>query len=262
MRITLRHQDIRQYWDERWTAVPVDAPQVNLDAYPAKYAEVVVRSGGRVLEAGCGAGRLLRHYAGKGVDIIGMDFVERVVTRLKEVDPSLRVEAGDIRTLRFPDRFFRSVLAFGLYHNLHTDLDVAITETYRVLEPGGRVCASFRADNVQTRISDWLGERKAPRSNAPRMFHKMNLTRFELDEAFARSGFTVDEIIPVENMPLLYKFRVFRAPAHKDFNESLGRREGYRLSVFAGAIQRALVRLFPNQFCNVYVLIGTRPEGT
>ena len=51
-------------------------------------------------------------------------------------------------------------MAFGLYHNLEFGLDSSIKETFRVLEPGGSVCASFRADNIQTKIVDWLTEKK------------------------------------------------------------------------------------------------------
>jgi len=132
-----------------------------------------------------------------------------------------------------------------------------------VLEPGGRVCASFRADNVQTRVNDWLAERKVQRTGeqaVAREFHKLNLTRSEFAHLFAKAGFRVEHVYAVENMPLLYKFRAFRSSGHKEFNESLGRREGYRLSYVGRLIQRLLTGVLPEQFCNVYVLIARRPH--
>ena len=66
--------------------------------------------------------------------------------------------------------------------------------------------------------------------------------------------FFVKKIRPVENMPLLYKTRLFRAQGHKTFDESLGRREGYKLSTLGQTIQGLLIGLFPHQFCNIYVL--------
>jgi ubiquinone/menaquinone biosynthesis C-methylase UbiE len=73
---------------------------------------------------------------------------------------------GDITDLRFENESFKYILAFGLYHNLEHGLDQSIKETYRVLENGGSVCASFRADNIQTKLTDWLTERRASRGGA------------------------------------------------------------------------------------------------
>ena len=87
-----------------------------------------------------------------------MDFIEVAIEKLKEIDSTLKVEVGDITALRFGSKSFKYILAFGLYHNLEHGLDQAIEETYRILEDGGSVCASFRADNIQTKLTDWLTE--------------------------------------------------------------------------------------------------------
>lgn len=236
----------------------------NSSAYPLKYAELTVRDKkGRILEAGCGAGRILRFYHERGYQIIGIDFVDVAVRKLKNIDPSLHVEVGDITNLQFADRSFKYVLAFGLYHNLEHGLEKAISETYRVLEKGGLVCASFRADNVQTRLTDWLADRRAKHRNSSgttmKYFHKMNLTRAEYEHLFVRAGFSVDSIFPVENMPILYKFAFFRTATHKDFDENKARAEGYRLSWMGRQLQNFLMRFLPNQFCNIYVAIARKP---
>ena len=84
----------------------------------------------------------------------------------------------------------------------------------------------------------------------------MNLTRTEFKTLFETAGFVVDSIIPVENMPLLYKFSFFRSSEHKVFNENLARTEGYRLSWLGQWLQNSLMFLFPMQFCNIFVLIA------
>lgn len=127
-----------------------------------------------------------------------------------------------------------------------------------MLEKGGLVCASFRADNIQTRLTDWLADRKAKNKggeNKIRSFHKMNLTRSEYEQLFTRAGFVIDFAGPVENMPILYKFAVFRSAEHKQFDENRARAEGYRLSWFGQWLQNVLMRFFADQFCNIYVLI-------
>ena len=84
----------------------------------------------------------------------------------------------------------------------------------------------------------------------------MNLTRREFSQSFEKSGFSIDSIEPVENMPILYKFSFFRATTHKQFDENIARAEGYRLSWFGQRLQNMLMFLFPDQFCNIYVLIA------
>lgn len=264
MRITYRSEDTRTYWERRWQSIPADEAAENPDVYPLRYAEETIAGdrAGRILEAGCGNGRILRFYKDAGYAITGMDYIEASIRKLREADPALDVCAGDVRALEFADATFRYVLAFGLYHNLpDDDCRRALAETLRVLQPGGRLCASYRADNLHSRLID----RQAARRHAQRAdgaeahFHKMNRTRAELTDLFRSAGFEVESVKPVENMPLLYKFGVFRARAQRAFDESLGRKQGYRLSAPGRLIQGALFRLFPDQLCNVFVVTARRP---
>ncbi|CAM5202711.1 hypothetical protein CDEN61S_00065 [Castellaniella denitrificans] len=262
MRITYRSQNIKEYWKHRWEDIPADQPMDNPDVYPLKYALMAVSNRpGKILEAGCGAGRVLRWFHENGHDIIGMDYIETAIKKLKAVDPSLQVETGDISHMRYPDRHFRYVLAFGLYHNLEHDLDKAIHETHRVLEDNGVICASFRADNIQTKITDWLADRKAKKlrgTHISKEFHKINLTKNELSRLFSGAGFSVNKILPVENMPFLYKFALFRSKHHKIFNENKARTEGYRLSTLGRFLQNIMMRFMPDQFCNIYVIFAKK----
>jgi len=263
MRVTYRHEHIKEYWARRWQAIPADEPMENIGAYPLKYAELTIQSrNGPILEAGCGAGRLLRFYKQRGYDIIGMDYIDDAVAKLKVADPELRVETGDITQLRYPDCSFSYVLAFGLYHNLEQGLDLAVQETCRVLKPGGWLCASFRADNLQTRLTDWLAEHRARNKGvaaAPARFHKLNLTKAEFRHLLERHGFVIDQVFPVENMPLPYKFSCCRSRGHKIFNEAKARTEGYRLSRLGSVVQKLLITCLPYQICNVIVIIARRP---
>lgn len=262
MRKTYRAHNTKDYWEKRWKGIPIDSAVSNTDVYPLKYAQMVVgNKTDRILEAGCGNGRVLQHYDNHGYNIEGFDYIEDVIHRLKEANPSLKVCCADVTNLNYESNSFNSILAFGLYHNLEVGLDKAIDETYRILKPNGLLCASFRADNFQNRLNDKLAEKKkTTTSKLLQFFHKLNLKKKELEKLFKKSGFVIQQILPVENMPLLYKFKFFRANNHKQFNESLGRTEGYQLSFFGRLIQGLLIKLFPNQFCNVYVLIAEKEQ--
>ncbi len=258
MRITYRARGAKEYWTSRWSDIPADSAMDNLFSYPLKYAELTIKEKtGKILEAGCGAGRILRYYHEKQYDIVGFDYIDVAIQKLKEADCTLQAEVADITALHYPNESFKYVLAFGLYHNLEKGLDKSIEETFRILEKGGSVCASFRADNIQTKLTDWLADKKKKSSaSSERFFHKRNLTKNEFEKLFKTSGFTIDAVYPVENMPILYKFRLFRSKEHKVFDENKARRDGYRLSWFGQLIQDFLMHFFPDQFCNIYVLIA------
>lgn len=251
MRITYRKLDNKHYWEKRWADINADEPMENKNVYPLKYAEMVVKDkNGVILEAGCGAGRLMRYYKDRGYNIVGIDFIEGAIAKLKEIDPTLKVEIGDITNLQFKDGIFRYILAFGLYHNLDgNNLEKSMRETFRVMEKGGEVCASFRADNIQNRLNDWLEARSRghKRDDAKdKRFHKMNLTESEFKKLFEKHNFKVKNMYTVINMPLLYKFAFFRARDHKIFDENKARKEGYKLSFCGRLITSFLLKFFPD----------------
>ena len=113
---------------------------------------------------------------------------------------------GNILNLNFKDEYFDKILAF-VHHNFHSEeLKKSINETYRVLKKGGKICASFRADNVQEFIIDWINQDK---QLINKEFHKLNLKKKEFISLFQNNGFKIDKVFSVQNMPFLYKFSFF-----------------------------------------------------
>ena len=271
MRKTYRQRDVKQYWTDRWSAVEVDDAMDNVDKYPLSCSlELLAKAAvaeTRILEAGCGTGRLVRYFHDRGHDITGIDFVSEAIDKIKASHPKLKVEPGDITNLRFDKGTFSHVLAFGLYHNFEEGpMHSALVETFRVLGPGGKLCASFRADNLQNRLNDqYFADRlhattsSAPKDTSDRQFHKINLTKAEIQRYVEKAGFVVDKIYEVENMPLLFKFKTFRHPRHKDFDEQAARREGYLLNHAGALLQYVLRKLFRRHFCNLYVVNCSKP---
>lgn len=271
MRITHRQAGHKDYWEKRWQALPVDEPMSNPDVYPLKYALLATADNpGPILEAGCGAGRILRYFQNQGREILGFDYIASVVAKLKAFDERLQVNVADVTCMPYAEGAFSSVLAFGLLHNLPMEAcQQGMSEMQRVLKPGGRVCISFRADNLQNWLNDyWLGPLSSGKKHnakntsaeqAHSAFHKMNLTVDELKALVIEAGFDIEYFDAVQNMPLLYKFALFRTKMHRQFDESLARAEGYRLSWLGSILQNVLMR-FPNAFCNLYVVVARKPR--
>ena len=89
MRITYRDKNNHDYWTKRWTDIESDKPMVNVDKYPLRYSEILIQEKNKlILEAGCGAGRILRYYHDNGYKIIGIDFVREAIDKLRKIDKS------------------------------------------------------------------------------------------------------------------------------------------------------------------------------
>jgi|GEM_PF-567026 len=262
MRITERpHGGSEKYWQNRWIQAPVDTGTLNLEKYPGKFAEKMVKMNEEpFLDAGCGVGRLVLHYHDLGLKITGMDYIKEAVNKIKNRRPDVDVMQADIMDTGFNDAQFGGVMAFGLYHSLPSGIDKALSETFRILKNGGTLVSSVRADNIQNLYIDFIEARKLP-AKGERCFHKANYSEKEYRELLEEAGFIVKDIQFVENFPFLYKFKLFRHNDHKEFSEQKARSEGYRLSWTGQRLQNFLMHFFPRQFSNIMVAFATKPSN-
>ena len=54
----------------------------------------------KILEAGCGMGIWIHYLREKGHDIIGIDYLQSTVDKVKKADPTLPVQQGDVNETR------------------------------------------------------------------------------------------------------------------------------------------------------------------
>src|SRR5262245_34760680 len=109
------------------------------------WRDVATNSRGRVLELGCGTGRVSLPLARAGVDLVGVDrsapMLERLTRQLaRSRNPHCRASRADIRALPFRSGSFRLVIApYGILQSLLTprDLTATLASVARVLGPGG-----------------------------------------------------------------------------------------------------------------------------
>jgi SAM-dependent methyltransferase len=112
---------------------------------------------GRVLELGCGTGRVCIPLARAGVDLVGIDrsasMLDRARLRASRAArfgrASARLVRGDIRSLPFRRRSFAMVLApYGILQSLTRPRDLArtLTSIAAVVKPGGTLAVDLVPD--------------------------------------------------------------------------------------------------------------------
>lgn len=100
----------------------------------------------RVLDAGCGAGRLLPVLAGLGCSVEGVDLSSGMIRRAKQDHPAYATRVASLTHLPHPDRSFDGY--FSWYSTIHSpddELPRIFGEASRVLRPGGLVLVAFQS---------------------------------------------------------------------------------------------------------------------
>ena len=96
-----------------------------------------VRGGARVLDAGCGSGKMTIPLARAGYRIVGMDLVREGLQEMRGRG-DFDLVTGDVRGLPFKDDSFDAVVCYDvLQHLLEPERARATEEIKRVLVPGG-----------------------------------------------------------------------------------------------------------------------------
>ena len=92
----------------------------------------------RVVDVGCGEGRLPRDLKRLGYEVIGVDGSPTLIAAAREADPEGRYELADAATIPLPDASADLVTAFMSLHDVD-DIDAVVREIARILVPGGRL---------------------------------------------------------------------------------------------------------------------------
>ena len=99
-----------------------------------------IKDGERVLDLGCGNGRLFELFKNKKVEYIGVDFSEKFIKKAREKYGD-HFMVADAFNLPFSDNSFDSIWAIAFFHHIpskHLRLKI-LKEIKRVLKKNGKV---------------------------------------------------------------------------------------------------------------------------
>lgn len=154
----------------------------------------------RVIELGCGTGRLLTDFSQTGFRVFGMDFSGGMLGKASErLTRSGQGEVcllqGDITRLPFPDGYFTAAYSI-LVLNLLEDLSVCLAEAARVIQPGGRFVFNLpNQSSIFWPFALYINVRKRTRTrNAVGYRPSHWYSRSEVCAALEKAGFSLVSI--------------------------------------------------------------------
>ena len=121
-------------------------------------AAMELRDAKRVLDVGCGDGQISRLAVALGAEhVVGVDPTWNQVRVAQQRGGGVVFARSGAATLPFPDHSFDAVVACLVFEHIR-DVDEAIAEVARVLQPGGRFCFFLNHPLLQTPNSGWIDD--------------------------------------------------------------------------------------------------------
>ena len=128
--------------------LPDTRAEAPLDLAMIEAFAAAVRSGedARVLDAGCGTGRMSRYLADRGCLVSGVDLSPGMVAMARRAHPDLAFAVGSLTGLPHADDQFAGVLLwYSIIHTPPSGQARIFAEAARVLRPGGHLLVGFQS---------------------------------------------------------------------------------------------------------------------
>jgi trans-aconitate 2-methyltransferase len=114
------------------------------------------QAGERVLDVGCGTGRLSAEIASSGAEVLGIDYSPTMVSQARANFPILSFETQDACTMPYLGEF-HAVFSNAALHWMQP-AEQAAAAMSRALKPGGRLVAEFGGrGNIQVLVNAAYG---------------------------------------------------------------------------------------------------------
>lgn len=119
----------------------------------------------KVLDLGCGNGRLYEFLTSKGVKYTGLDLSEKLIKIAKNKYPEGSFVSGNLLNTPFKDGEFDFIYCVATLHHIPSKelREKAIKEIYRILKPGGQIFfTNWYFWNKPNYIKQIFADRKLP----------------------------------------------------------------------------------------------------
>lgn len=193
------------YWSDHWRTISFDG----LVAWTRKedilgstftlskaFRRFLPRKG-KIIEGGCGLGQWVKVLKEWGYDIEGVDFSKETIETVKEYDPTLPVNVGDVLKLPYPKDYFTGYISLGVVEHFEEGPERALKEAYRVLGDEGILCVSVPYYNPIRQFKSVLGFYKKKKDGE---FYQYAFTKQEFSRILEDCGFIIVSTIPYDTV--------------------------------------------------------------
>ncbi|PWW22221.1 methyltransferase family protein [Geodermatophilus normandii] len=150
----------------------------------ARLVDAMLPRGSRVLDAGCGPGRVGGHLASVGHDVTGVDVDPVLVDAARQDHPGPRWLVGDLAELDLPDRFDAIVCAGNVVTFLAPSTRGEVLRRFRRhLADAGRAVVGFGAGRDYA-FDDFLADARAAGLAPDLLLSSWHLHPFTADSDF------------------------------------------------------------------------------
>ncbi len=190
-----------------------------------------VHVGDRVLDLGCGNGRLVELFHGKPIEYFGIDHSAKLIKIATNKYPHQNFQVFDGLKIPFKDNYFDEIYCIAVLHHIPGKVlrQEFLEEARRVLKPGGQLilsvwnlfnCRDYLRLIFKFTFKKLIGKAEIDffdviepyfgKEKAQRYIHLFR--KRELKREIARAGFLIEKI---ENLPHGQKFKNLLVIARK-----------------------------------------------
>ncbi|KKQ10954.1 MAG: class I SAM-dependent methyltransferase [Candidatus Babeliales bacterium] len=183
----------------------------------------------KILEAGCGIGRVVKYLQDRGfTDVNGIEIDRESVDFQNTFFPELKITHADVLAMPYPDNFFDVILSYGVIEHFPDGPDAPLKAMYDVLKPGGIAIVTVPSFNKIRQmkyfyrmfdlrkynfIRKFFGK-KLLKKNGKRFsfyidpqygnFYEYRLTKKQFENICKRAGFQILESAPIAHIDGLF----------------------------------------------------------
>lgn len=212
------YRSTRTAWEDIWQSADV-AAEVATMRYPRSQQTIAaylpyLPKDQPILEAGSGLSAAMIVLQERGYAVVGLDYALNALKASHTYDPTLDLMGGDVHALPFATDSVGAYLSFGVLEHFAHGMTPALTEAYRILQPGGTLVMTIPYPNLIWKIA----QRRRAVQGKQRIdedFYESTYTQVQLTAECTKVGFDVVRTLPTSHAFTLWgAHRLFRGAGY------------------------------------------------
>jgi len=153
-----------------------------------------------ILEGGCGQAQLVYALHSQGYKVIGIDFAQETIDKIKQAVPELDVRNGDVRGLNIETSSLDGYISIGVIEHFWQGYEAIISEMARTIKSKGFLFLSFPYLSPLRRLKIRIGGYKSSlydqMKSKQNVFYQFLLDKNKVIKDLEKLGFILKSTTP------------------------------------------------------------------